>query len=83
MATITAYKFEEKIYTDWDALCEAVMESHPELLDDSLVEFIESEVEEFDGIVCDMCGSRMGLVPALTEQHLCSWRCWRELYGEP
>lgn len=46
MATITAYKFEEKIYTDWDALCEAVMESHPELLDDSLVEFIEDEVEE-------------------------------------
>lgn len=46
--TQTAYLFEDEIYTSWDRLCEAVMDSHPELLDDSLVEFIDDEVEEID-----------------------------------
>ena len=40
------YKFENKNYEDWDKLCEAVMENHPELLDDEIIEFIESNVEE-------------------------------------
>lgn len=44
--TMTVYIFEGKEYTSWDVLCEAVMDSHPELLDDELVEFMENEVEE-------------------------------------
>lgn len=34
--------------------------------------------------VCVMCGKSISsALPALKEQHLCSWRCWGELYGEP
>jgi hypothetical protein len=40
------FRFEEKFYNNWNDLCDAVMESHPELGDDSLVDFIEENVEE-------------------------------------
>jgi hypothetical protein len=40
------FKFEEKIYTNWNDLCDAVMQSHPELGDDSLVDFIDDNAEE-------------------------------------
>lgn len=82
MATKTAYKFENKDYTTWDSLCQAVMESHPELLDDEMVDFIESEVEEVDYITCDACGDFIPstAAPFLKEKGCCSWRCIQDLY---
>lgn len=40
------FKFEDKVYSNWYDLCDAVMESHPELGDDALIDFIEGNVEE-------------------------------------
>ena len=42
------YLFEEEIYWSENGLAKAVMEFYPELLDDSLVEFIEQNVEEIE-----------------------------------
>lgn len=82
MATKTAYKFEDKDYTDWDSLCEAVMSSHPELLDDELVDFIESEVEEVEYAVCVVCGDFIpgAFAPAMRDKGFCSWRCANDIY---
>lgn len=82
MATKTAYTFENKNYTTWDSLCEAIMKSHPELLDDELVDFIDSEVEENDYVICDACGAFIGIyaAPFLKEKGCCSWRCIQDIY---
>jgi hypothetical protein len=82
MANKTVYKFEDKNYTTWENLNKAVMESHPELLDDSLVEFIESNVEEIELEICCVCGKFISCFtpPALAKKGFCSWGCADEIY---
>ena len=41
-------KFEGKIFTSEEKLDEAVMEAHPELLDDDFSDFIDSNVEDLE-----------------------------------
>jgi len=41
-------KFEGKIFTSEDELIGAVMESHPELLDDDFSDFMDSNVEDLE-----------------------------------
>ena len=71
------YRFEEKVYENWDKLNRAVMRSHPELLDDSLIDFIDAEVEEFEYTKCWICGAPLGgfVVPFLREKGVCSNYC--------
>ena len=46
-----AYKYNERVIHSWKRLCEIVAEDNPELLDDSLVEFIEAHLEEVENEV--------------------------------
>lgn len=32
---------------------------------------------------CIICGEPFGNIPALASKGICSWRCWKDIYGEP
>ena len=42
------YLLDNCIFTTWDDLCDYVIEHHPQLTDDAMVEFLDDNVEEFD-----------------------------------
>jgi len=42
------FKVDGKFYTSEDATITAILEAHPELADDELIDFFDMHVEEFD-----------------------------------
>jgi hypothetical protein len=44
--TLTHYKYNGKTYRYWEDAMKAVMDAHPELLDDDLPDYFDSHVEE-------------------------------------
>jgi len=50
-----------------------------------LSDIVREHEESNDIHICCMCGEEIDLFftcQALLDDDLCSWRCWRELYGE-
>ncbi len=78
-----AYKFFDKVYQDWDALVEGVMEDYPEYTysSDATLDFIEAHAEDIDDEPeppkCWICEEPLNslTVPFLFKKGVCSWGC--------
>ena len=45
-ASLPAFRYDGNLFTSWEEACEAVMERHPELLDDEMPDYFDNHIEE-------------------------------------